>query len=322
MRKTPNIFAGISSVLIVIGSIYAFLNRQELYDWIALRNYEPSARIVQLADSTTMQPETRRVFYVNRPDIQDKQAFRNSCDAREQSIVLGCFINTRGIFLLDVTDPRLNGIVEVTSAHEVLHAMYDRLDAKERAEVDRMTTEFFKTLNNERIKKAIENYRAKDPSVVPNELHSILGSEVRNLSPELEAYYARYFSNRSAIVDLSEKYEQQFVDLENQVAEYDKQLAKMKSEIEENQQLLPGQESDIENEKARLDRLLQAGRVEEYNAGVAGFNQQVNRYNALIAQTKSTIEQYNAVVQKRNEIATAEQELVQAIDANALPQKQ
>lgn len=322
MKKAYNLFAGFLSVGIIVASIYGVIHRREIVDWAILRGYDPPAKISTLAHETTMNNRTRDVFYVNRPSIDDKEKFRQECEATEQSIVLGCYVSNKGIFLLNVKDDRLNGVVQVTAAHETLHAMYDRLDAKEKSRVDKMTANFFATITDERIKSTVENYRKKDPSVVPNELHSILGTEVRDLSPELETYYARYFNNRKNIVAYSEKYEQTFINLKNQVDQYDKQLNGLKNSIDNNQKLLSGMETDINNEKGRLDNLLAAGSTQAYNDSVPGFNSRVTAYNNLIATTKRQIDQYNDIVSKRNQIATTEQELVQAIDSNSLPKRQ
>ena len=103
-----------------------------------------------------------------------------------------------------------------------------------KARVNRLTAKFFQQIKSERIKENVENYRKRDPSVIPNELHSILGTEVRVLNPELEEYYARYFKDRLKIVELSEAYEQTFVALEKQVEQYQKQLDDLKTQLDNN----------------------------------------------------------------------------------------
>jgi hypothetical protein len=321
MKKFARVASGILALTILAGSLYGITHRRQILDYLALRNYTPSQRVSALADETTMKDSMRHVFYVNRPILSDKGHFRQSCPSTEQSIVLGCYIQSDGIFLLDVTDERLSGVIQVTAAHEALHAQYDRLSPSERKRVDGLTAAFYSSITDERVKKTVELYRAKDPSVVPNELHSILATEVRNLSPELETYYSQYFKNRGQIVTYSEKYEQTFVGLTNQVDQYDAQLKDMKVTIESNQVQIQGQSSEVERRKALLDSLINSGKTEEYNAAVPGYNAEVNSYNGLINSTKSLIAEYNSVVEKRNAIATTEKELVEAINSNALPKQ-
>jgi hypothetical protein len=316
--KISNIFKTIIFVVLIGLFGFAITNVQEISDWFRLRNYEPPARVVKLADDTTMTDNTRRLFYVNHPDLGDKQEFNDHCRTTEQSIVLGCYINTQGIFLLDVEDKRLNGVIEVTAAHEVLHAAYERLSKSEKDRVDKLTSDFFSKLKNQRILETVENYRKKDPSIVPNELHSILGTEVRDLSPELEKYYSQYFINRKIVVDFSEQYEQTFTNLRNQVDAYDAQLNQLKNQIDSNQQQITAANDSLQTDRANLDRLLASGNTDEYNQRVPAYNQSVANYNGLVNETRQLITTFNNIVEKRNALATVEQELVQAIDSSNL----
>ncbi|MBI5357683.1 hypothetical protein HZB74_02440 [Candidatus Saccharibacteria bacterium] len=320
--RIRNTISWVVLVIVIAITVGVLTKMQDVYDWFALRNYTPSSRVAKLADDTTMNDYTRKVFYVNHPELNNKTEFNGHCRTTEQSIVLGCFIENKGIFLLDVNDPRLNGVMEVTAAHEVLHAAYERLDRKEREKVDKMVEEFFATIKDERIKTTVANYKDKDPSVVPNELHSILGTEVSELSPELEQYYSKYFNNRKQIAKFSEQYEKTFVELRNQVEELDSELDSIKRQIDNNQAQLDSKNQQIDNERSKLDSLLSAKQIEEYNSRVNGFNQLVSSYNSLINQTKQLINEYNALVERRNSLATQEQDLVNSIDSTHLTEQE
>ena len=58
----------------------AWLQRQNLYDWWRLRDFNPPAQIVQLASEITMNYSTRRIFYVQHPQIDDKASFNSHFD--------------------------------------------------------------------------------------------------------------------------------------------------------------------------------------------------------------------------------------------------
>ena len=305
------------SVLIVVG--YGLLNVRGILDYVALRNYSPPQEVSALADNTTMSEQTRRVFYVNHPRLQQKPEFAKSCTQQEETIVLGCYVQNDGIYLLIVNDQRLDGIVEVTAAHEVLHAMYDRLSESERARVDRLTAEAFAGLNNQRIKDNIENYKKRDPLVVPNELHSILGTEVASLPKELEDYYSRYFTNRQAVVGLLSKYESTFVGLENQAKALDARLKVLKDSLDKNEAELGSLGKEIDAERTELDSLLSSGSISEYNARVAGFNALVNRYNALVKERQIEVVEYNRLVEDFNTIATTEAQLYDSLKSSPSP---
>ena len=160
--------------------------RQAIFDWWRLRDYTPSNRIVELAANTTMTEDGKHLFYVYHATLQTADEFNQSCDFSEQSIILGCYVSGRGIYIYDVKDERLNGIHEVTAAHEMLHAAYERLSSKERQKIDALTQKAYEQSANERIRGTVDAYKKRDPSIVPNELHSILGTEVRDLPAELE----------------------------------------------------------------------------------------------------------------------------------------
>ncbi len=312
---------GISTLLalIVAGvSVYKF---QAISDWLALYNYAPSSQVVTLADQTTMQDGTRRVFYVNHPSIDSKAVFNEHCPKNaEKTIVLGCFTPPKGIYLLGVNDSRLNGVVQVTASHEVLHAEYERLSGGEKARVNAMIEEAYKDVKDERIKSAVEAYK-KSGADVNNELHSILATEVDKLPQDLEEYYSRYFKDRKKVIAYYASYEQAFKDLKSQVDQDDKKLASLKSIIESNQKRIETGGQEIDAERKKMDSLLSSKKIDEYNEAVPDFNQKVKDHNSLVAGTKSLIQEYNKLVEQRNNIAVQQQHLFEAIDSSKLTDK-
>ena len=303
--------------------IVGFTQRMALFDWWRLQNYTAPEIVDKLATDTTMVDSMRRLFYVYRPSVEDKTTFNQSCRENEQTIVLGCYVEGRGIHLLDITDSRLNGVEEVTAAHEALHAAYGRLSTSERRNVDAMTLAAFAAVTNQRIKDTVEQYRKQDAGIVPNELHSILGTEVRTLPAELDAYYARYFTDRSKVVGFSEQYEQAFTDRKNQIIAFDAQLASIKEQIAALQNTLASSAASLERERIQLDKDRSSGNIAAYNEGVAPYNRHVALYNQQIDQLTAFVDQYNDIVLKRNAIASEEQELTKSIDSReTVPGKQ
>jgi len=303
--------------------LLVFSQRMAIFDWWRLRGYTPDPLVAQLATDTTMVDGTRRLFYVYHPSLEEKAEFNKSCRENEQTIVLGCYVDGRGIHLLNVNDSRLAGVQQVTAAHELLHAAYARLSTGERKKVDAMTRDAFAGLTDERVRGVIELYRNQDPGVVPNELHSILATEVRSLPAELEAYYAKHFSDRAKVVAYSEAYEQAFTARKNQILAYDAQLASLKQQIETLQKALDQQAAQLTAERAQLEAKKSSGDVSSYNAAVNAYNGRVVSYNRNIDRLTDVVNEYNDIVPKRNAIALEEQELVKAIDSReSVPGKQ
>ncbi len=78
MKLFARFTGALLSLAVIIGSIYGITHRQEILDYLALRNYTPSERVVALANDRTMQDGTRGVFYANHPQLDNKEAFRNN----------------------------------------------------------------------------------------------------------------------------------------------------------------------------------------------------------------------------------------------------
>lgn len=304
----------IALVVVVIFAAFSWWQRFFLIDQVRLWGYQPPAAVSQLATDTTMTSPTRRVFYAQRPELLDRDSFAKHCKVTEKTIVLGCYVSTQGIFLHNVSDSRLKGIMEVTAAHEMLHAAYARLNPLEKRRVDALLREAYAGVTDERVKRTIQLYQDSGADTT-NELHSILPTEIRYLSPELEHYYTRFFSNRSAIVAFSEKYQAEFSSRRDQVAAADETLKTLRSDIDVLNASLSTRATIINDEFARLTTLKNAGQIEAFNAGVALYNQKVKAYNADVNKVQELIEQYNNLVNERNAIAVEQNQLNQAIDS-------
>ena len=310
--RSRNVLGILASITLFSATVMLFLYRQEAIDWWRLRGYEPSPAIARLATNASFTDEARRLFYIHDPELVTKENFTGRCSVSEETIVLGCYITNTKIYIFDVNDERLDGIEEVTAAHEMLHAAWDRLSDDEKEYLRGFLHGVLETSDDERFINTIESYRKRDPSIVTNELHSIVGTEIRDIPQELEEYYARYFLNRLAVVEQAENYAQEFVSRQNQIKAFDAQLEELKLKIER-------AEADIEqlNNALAVEReQLEATRSnpQEYNARVPGYNAKIESYNRLVQQLRADIETYNNIVNQRNDVVIEERDLVNAID--------
>lgn len=317
MAETTHRHRLLLAPLLTVGLIaVAFWQRQFIYDQVKLYNYEPSATVSQIATDTAMTDGSRKVFYVNQPALIDKQKFSDFCTIHsEQTAVLGCYKGPQqGIYLLSVDNAELAGIVEVTAAHEMLHAEYDRLSDSERSRINRLLEDFYRTeLDDEDTKKTIDSYRKSAPDDLVNEMHSILGTQIGQLSPELEAHYARYFTDRSKPVRLYEKYAEAFSSRQQQIDDFDEQLRRLKDRLTALQTDVENQAAALQSQQDRLNRLRSSNAIEAYNASVDQYNTAVGAYNADVRQLRGLVDQYNTLVERRNAISFEEQALVDAI---------
>lgn len=295
--------------------VFLFFQRQAVYDWWRLRDYTAPSEVAALADQTTMKDSARRVFYVYHPAIEPRETFNQHCRDGEFTIVLGCYAQGRGIYIFRVDDPRLEGIEEVTAAHEFLHAAYDRLSKDERKKVDALTAEAYASLDSQRIKDTVEEYRKHDASVVPNELHSILGTEAVDLPLELEQYYAKYFTNRKQIVKFSEAYESAFTDRKNQAKTYEDQLNTLKDQIETANKDLEAEHTRLEEEANNLQGSRNGADPDSFNNRIDTYNANVNAYNREVSRVQDMVDNYNQLYEEYKELIVEQQNLFKAIDS-------
>jgi prefoldin subunit 5 len=304
----------------------AIANRQNIFDWWRLQGYHPPTEVAQIAGSDTMTAYARKIWYVNHPAFDDKPTFRSACpnNGGEQTIVLGCYHSDQaGIFVLSVTDPRLKGVMEVTSAHEMLHAAYDRLSSADKKSIDAQLLAYFNSgLTDARIKTTIAAYKQTEPNDLVNEMHSIFGTEVAKLPAGLEQYYKRYFTNRQQVVALGAQYQAEFTSRQQAVAQYDDQLTALKKQIDSQEADLKTKQAGISDQHDRLIQLRNGGDVGAYNAAVPTYNAAIDTYNQEVATVRSLINQYNQLVVKRNAIALEEDELVNVLNSNTPSLKQ
>ncbi|PID31243.1 hypothetical protein CR983_02145 [Candidatus Saccharibacteria bacterium] len=211
MKQTSSVGSAIRTVifLMFVGlSVVIVWQRVWIRDTLHIMQYEPTAEIRLLAKRTKLSPLGERYFYASRPSIDGTQAFNEHCrDTEKTSVVLGCYYDQR-ITIYDVDNEELDGIKEVTAAHEMLHAAYERLSSRERKEVNDLLRPIAHdhSLADKEFAERMSVYSDLSTADKFNELHSVIGTEIETLTPELEAYYKRYFDDRATVVKLYQQY--------------------------------------------------------------------------------------------------------------------
>lgn len=315
MRRKQLVQTGVLVLLLAV-LCFTWFQRQAVADWLKLYNYDAPNNIAALADETAMTSTARQLFYVNKPEILSGKAFSSRCPlGGEKTVVLGCYIgNDQGIYLYDVTDERLNGVEQVTAAHEMLHAAYRRLSERDRSTVDRQLQEYYTNeLTDERIKRIINGYKITEPNDVINEMHSIFATEISNLPPALEEYYAKYFTNRTKVTSYLQRYQTEFTSRQNLIEQYDIRLGELKPQIDTSQTGLASQRNSLDSRSSEMQSARSRGDIATYNSMVAPYNTAVSTYNALVETTRAKIALYNSLVAQRNAVAIEEQQLIKAI---------
>lgn len=324
MSSFRRAFAGFTTLAILALLVLGLFNAQAIEDWLRLRNYEPPVAIAAIAKADTMTDDAKRIFYVTHPDLMNKAgAFRAACPTFEQTVVLGCYRSgfSSVIYIYNVQDTRLSGVVEVTAAHEMLHAAYERLAQNDKIRINGLLNDFYANeLRDKRVIEAIDAYKKTEPNELLNEMHSIFGTELSDLPNELESYYGRYFSNRGSVVAFADKYADEFSNRIDKIKDYEQRLLALREKINAEEASLNSRREKIEADRRHLDSLRASGQAEQYNAAVPAFNASVNDYNTGVIELQGDISEYNRLVAARNALASELSSLYESLDTSLKPQ--
>lgn len=323
--RTSGYVAALIVILISIGATLLLLvNRQMIIDHVSVWQYQPTSEITSFADRTAMSDHGKFLFFASRPSLEGTQAFNDKCSRTEKSTaILGCYDGTGVIYIYNVPNQKLDGIREVTSAHEMLHAAYNRLSDRERTKVDALVeTEYAKLSNDAVFSARMAFYARTEPGERDNELHSIIGTEVASVSPELEQYYQQYFVNRSKVVALHTQYASVFASLQARGEELSAQLTALATSIE----------TDTATYNQEVNQLNQD--IASFNARASGggfsSQSQFNSERAQLTSRASALESMRATINRQRDsyevlrteltsIASESEALNKSIDSSLAP---
>lgn len=232
--------------------------------------------------------------------------------------MLGCYHGGQhGIFLLGVSDPRLEGVQQVTAAHEMLHAAYERLGKQEREKINSLLLDYHRHgLRDERIIKTLDAY---EESERVGEMHSIFGTEIDRLPGDLERYFERYFDNRSQVAAYAAQYQNAFTSRRNLMAQYEAELNRLKAHIEAAETDMNTKRAVIDARQQTLENQKNSGDLGAYNAGVPVYNALVDTYNREVQTLQSLIDEYNRLVVRRNAVLFEHDELSKELSTDSAP---
>jgi hypothetical protein len=331
-----------------VGAILACLwtigHQTDLQDWLDTNPHPPSAEIERLAKVTTMTRSAQRLFYRQNPVIEQRREFWISCSkVPVKGVMLGCYTRQGRlgkISIQAVTEPKLNGIMEITAAHEMLHAAYDALNDFERDRITKKLEQAVSRVNDPRLLKVLDQYRADDRPRYLNELHSHLGTELMDFAnPELDQYYERYFTDRRQLVAFAVKSGAAVRQIDERAEvlkpEIDRQEAELKTRktdldqtdktLASSSQALATQMDQVTHTRERAERALALGDrsgVMAFESEKSRFNDDVTRHNDQVRQQQAEVDGYNELlasyqkkVKEYNELGRDERSLFENLKA-------
>jgi hypothetical protein len=274
-RATTAVQLGFLGLIVIFG-----LNYEAILDQYALTTYHPVAQLSSFESRVGLTAAAKATLYRATPKFDGKTTFNSDCDTKPHELELGCYFHGR-IFVLTIDNPSLAPEMDVVSAHELLHAVWAKMSASERASLTPELEQAYHAVGDKDLTARMADYATSEPGEEANELHSILATEYTGLSPVLEAHYAKYFTQRSQVVARHAQYQSVF---DSRRVELEKELATIRSE-----------KANLGSINRQLEAYRSSGQIQAYNALVPRQNNLVDTINKQIETYRTGVDEYNGL---------------------------
>ena len=312
-------FSLIFLILLGAGAFFAISNSHNIRDYFAAQNYKPTTEIEKITKKIEPTAFAKNIFYASNPQVEDSDEFNQNCRNREEgSAILGCYKSGQ-IHVFDVQNSKLKGVKDVTAAHELLHAIWERMNSGEKDRIGKLLEAQYEKSKDPEFEKLMESYDRTEPGEKINELHSLIGTEQIELSKELEDHYAKFFENRKEIAEIYQGYNNNFKTLKNKTEALTVELQKIKPEIEE---LTKKYNSDSEKLKAEISEFNANAKNGHYKSQSEFYRDrsklvaEINRLTESHVNLNNLINSYNSKIKELQESSIEQNELYKSINLN------
>lgn len=229
LRKKPfwqgKIWFLMAGFLVVIG----WASQQAIVrDFWKGMGYRPSAEMQEIRTDLELTGRGEQIFAASWPMIESSVEFNEHCNSYDVDVsLLGCYTNGK-IYVYEIELEELETGNIVTTAHELLHAAWERMGKTERQEVSEWLEEIYEE-RREWFDKELEVYQEGERL---EEMYTRAGTKLRNLPEVAEKHYGKFFANREKIVAYYERYETPFLELKTEMEELMTVIEQSRAEIE------------------------------------------------------------------------------------------
>ena len=277
------------SVIILSATAVVTLNYTTIKDFFTGLGYQPTEEMSQIRTSLDLTGKGTLIFNAVMPELMEKQEFNSLCRGTEsETAILGCYRDDR-VYIYNITDSELAGIRELTSAHELLHAVYHRMGTDEKQKISNLLVQVYQA-NQAALGEEIDLYQDDQKK---EELYVRAGTEIRDLPDKLEKHYAEIFQDQDKIADFYKSYISVFKEIEQTLA-------------------------TLLTEANELETSINA-KTAEYESGIAVLNQSIQEFNNCantpncFTSTWAFNNQRNALIARQNELMSLYNEIGQLI---------
>ena len=267
------------TVGLVAALAWGLINREWIVDYVRGVSYQPTSEMSAIRDKLKLTDKGEFLFNATQPVLNGRETFNNICRTATDTevAVLGCYTGGN-IYIYNIVSDELKGIRELTTAHELLHAVWARMSDDERVALTEPLTRVFEA-NQDLLGKELDTYDIKEKQ---EELYVRAGTEVANLPDILEKHYGEVFSDQDLVVDFYNSYIKTFREIETEMDNLKAEMDTLSAEIDS---------LKVEFERAptwalyyRINAL-----VDEYNVRVEKYNADIERYESLNQTVNSSV---------------------------------
>lgn len=321
------VFGILLALILAAGVAALFFFRQDLGDLYRASTFDPSPRIEEVMEAIELTDRGERLFLATHPTIEGSQHFTEQCagvDHSDDGHLLGCYTDDR-IRLFDVDDERISGVVDVTAAHELLHAAYARLGAHEQTDLQKRLVEVYEGLIPEDpvLAERMSLYQDLPQERFANELHSVLGTEVAELPQDLEEHYSRWFANRPALIERFQSFRGVFDEIAAQVETLKAEMDALRTSIEQGSEdysaAVTQFNTDVNDLNARNQRYEFSDAPEEFERIRADLTERRAGLEGMYGSLQADIERYNGLREQLIALGEVSEELDAKLDATLAP---
>lgn len=315
-RKT-HIVVWVFLVIIIVASAMIICNRDWIYDWYRGASYRPTEEMAGIRDELELTGQGRFLFDSAQPALNEANEFNNNCKTNEsEAAVLGCYTE-KNIYIYNITASELDGIRELTTAHELLHAKWARMSDEEKIALVEPLTQVFEA-NQDFLANEIDQY---DISEKQEELYVRAGTEVKNLPEQLEKHFAEIFKDQDAVVDFYDKYIAVFRRMKFEMEALMQEMQNIQAEITSKTAIYEAQYAQLEADIVSFNSCAEVagcfGSESEFYARRTGLVARQNELNMLNEEINGLIDIYNEKVELYNSDVTETYKLHDMMNSNS-----
>ena len=324
MRETTkkwHLLGWLFLLVLIIAGMVLFLNREWVGDFYRGVTYQPSSEMVRIRGDLELTERGEFLFNAAQPELNGRAEFNEYCLTKnDETAVLGCYTGGN-IYVYDITDQQLAGIRELTTAHELLHAVWARMSEGEKTALVEPLTQTFEA-NQAALGEEIDNY---ETSQKQEELYVRAGTEVKNLPDVLEKHYAEIFKDQDKIVGYYDSYISVFKALEAEMKNLQAEMETMNAEITAKLAEYEQRWGRLNNDIAEFNKCAEEAGcfVSEYDfySKRAVLMTEQEALNVMYDEINELVETYNSKVEIYNADVLKSEKLNTIINSAAQPQK-